>query len=191
MKKSAGVFITLYLIFTISGIICDHAGSCKSINEVCTEDRDCCYQDCSFSIFYFQRYCKDNINAFSTLTSFFSSKAQIGMCSYKEPTDAEFSEQMYNKYGLNAGHRMLPPGTVVEVVLNDKKLMVTINDQPSNENGVILEFSKETAKVLDIKNGESLPCNMVVPRLENNQYIKYLKHILPYLSILMLVLTFF
>lgn len=113
------------------------------------------------------------------------------MCSYKEPTDTKFSEQMYNKYGLNAGHPILPPGTVVEVVLNDKKLMITINDQPSKENGVILEFSKETAKVLDIKNGESLPCNVVVPRLKNNIYIKYLKYFLPYFSLFMLILTFF
>ncbi|XP_025197852.1 uncharacterized protein LOC112596405 [Melanaphis sacchari] len=191
MKKSAGVFITLYLISTISGIICvERNDSCKSINEVCSVDNDCCYRKCSFSLFYFDSYCNDNTNVFSTITSFFSSNVQIGMCSYNEPADA-YSERMYRRYGLNAAHTLLPPGTVVEVDLDNKKLMVTINDDPHKDEEVLLKFSKEVAKVLNIQNGKIMPCNLSVPRFQNSQYIKYIKYVLPYISLFLIVFNFY
>ncbi|XP_026813719.1 uncharacterized protein LOC113554186 [Rhopalosiphum maidis] len=190
MKKPAGVFITLYLIFTISGITCDENNSCKSINEVCADDKDCCYQKCSFSLFHFQRYCNDNTNVFSSITSYFSTKEQIGICSYTEPTNMSVSKKMYGKFGLNAAHAALPSGTIVEVKLNDKKLMVTINDSPLKSNEEILQFSNEAAKVLNIKSGESMACNIIVPRMENNQYLKYLNYVLPYVSLFSLLFSF-
>jgi len=94
---------------------------------------------------------------------------------------------MYNIHGLNAAHAILEPGTQVEVRLNDKKLIVTINDYPSTENGVILEFSRETAKVLNIEDGGKIPCTIIVPRLENTSYYKYLNYVLPYMSLFTLL----
>jgi len=90
---------------------------------------------------------------------------------------------MYKIHGLNAAHALLEPGTKVEVRLKDKKLMVTINDNPSTKNGVILEFSRETANVLNIENGAKTRCTIIVPRLENTSYYKYLNYVLPYMSL--------
>ncbi|XP_060878117.1 uncharacterized protein LOC132950613 [Metopolophium dirhodum] len=186
MKKPAGVFIALYLLFTISGITCDHYDSCISINEKCSSDTDCCYQKCSFSLFTFRRYCNDNTNLYDSITSYFRTKQeQTGMCSYTNtPDNKAVNEGLYLLYGLNAGHAVLPTGTKVEVKLNNKKLVVTINNQPSKNNDVILEFSKETAKTLNVANGEKVPCELViVPQLENNPYYKYLKYVLPYITL--------
>lgn len=110
---------------------------------------------------------------------------QTGICSYNYvPQNKAFNEGLYLVYGLNAGHAVLPPGTKVEVKLNDKKLVVTINNQPSKNNDVILEFSKETAKALNVTNGGKVPCTIVVvPQLENNPYYKYLKYVIPYITL--------
>ncbi|XP_060878113.1 uncharacterized protein LOC132950609 [Metopolophium dirhodum] len=187
MKKLAGVFISLYLMCTISGIICDQYDSCKSLYKKCSTDCQCCYSKCSFSWLSFRSYCNDNTNILNPITSFFSSNDQTGMCSYNAPENRTISDRMYNIHGLNAAHALLEPGTKVEVRLNDKKLIVTINDYPSTEKGVILEFSRETAKVLNIENGRKIPCTIIVPRLENTSYYKYLEYVLPYLSLFTLL----
>ncbi|NP_001155648.1 uncharacterized protein LOC100165005 precursor [Acyrthosiphon pisum] len=187
MKKPAGVFIALYLLYTISGITCnDHYDSCVSINEKCSNDHECCYRRCSYSLFSFSRYCNDNTNLYDSITSFFRTKEeQTGMCSYNyNPENKAVDDGLYFLYGLNAGHAVLPPGTKVEVKLNDKNLIVTINNQPSKKNDVILELSRETAKTLNIPNGGKVPCTIVVvPPIENNAYYKYLKYILPYITL--------
>jgi len=91
---------------------------------------------------------------------------------------------MYFTYGFNAAHAVLPPGTKVEVKLNDKKFILTINNRPSINNEVILEFSKETARALNIENGGKVSCDIIiVPQLENNPYYRYLKYVLPYISL--------
>jgi len=91
---------------------------------------------------------------------------------------------LYFAYGFNAAHAVLPAGTNVEVKLFDKRFIVTINNHPSRNNDVILEFSKETAKVLNIGNEEKIPCDItIVPPKENYSYYKYLKYILPYLTL--------
>jgi len=107
------------------------------------------------------------------------------MCSYDEPENKIIDEGLYLKYGLNAGHAVLPAGTRVEVQMGDKNLIITINNQPpKNKDGVILELSKETAKVFNIPNGGKIPCSLfIVSELEDNQYYKYLKYILPYLTL--------
>jgi len=110
---------------------------------------------------------------------------QKGICAYSQISENKVvDEGLYLAYGLNAGHAILPPGTKVEVILNDKNLVVTINNQPSKNNDVILEFTKEAAKALDIEIGGKVPCTItIVPQLENNQYYKYLKYVVPYLAL--------
>jgi len=110
---------------------------------------------------------------------------QTGICSYNNNLESKVvSEGLYFTYGLNAAHAILPPGTNVEIRLNDKKLIVTINNHPSKNNDVILEFSKETAKALNIEDGGKVPCTItIVPKLENNSYYQYLKYILPYITL--------
>jgi len=94
------------------------------------------------------------------------------------------SDGMYFKYGFNAAHAILEPGTKVEVQLNDKKFIVTINNHPLQNNEVMLEFSKETAQVLNVERGRKVPCAItIVPELESNSYYRYLKYILPYLTL--------
>jgi len=113
---------------------------------------------------------------------------QMGICSYNNEleTDKVVSDGLYLTYGLNAAHAILPAGTQVEVRLNnDKKLIVTINNHPSTNKDVILEFSRETAKTLNIGNGEKVNCTITsVPLKENNSYYQYLKYILPYLALI-------
>ncbi|NP_001155763.1 uncharacterized protein LOC100167729 precursor [Acyrthosiphon pisum] len=187
MKKLAGVFISLYLMCTISGIFCDQYDTCKSLYKKCSSDCECCYSKCSFSWLSFRSYCNDNTNFLTPISSFFSYKDQTGMCSYNTPKNMTINDRMYKIHGLNAAHAQLKPGTQVEVILRDKKLMVTINDYPSTENGVILELSRETAKVFNIEDGGKIPCTIVVPRLENSSYYKYLNYVLPYMSLFSLL----
>lgn len=110
---------------------------------------------------------------------------QSGICSYNySPETKIVSDGMYFTYGFNAAHAVLSPGTKVEVKVKDKKFIITINNQPSKNNEVILEFSKETARALNIENGAKVPCDIfIVPQMENNPYYKYLKYILPYLTL--------
>ncbi|XP_022170099.1 uncharacterized protein LOC111033602 isoform X2 [Myzus persicae] len=194
MKKPASVFITLYLLLcTISGIICHKFDSCKSINEECSSDYDCCYEKCSFSLFSFRSYCNDNTNLYHSLKSYFRTKEQTGICSYTNNQVSEtVSDGMFFSYSFNAAHAVLEPGTRVEVKLDDKKFIVTINNRPSQNNEVILEFSKETARALNIDNGGKIPCTIsIVPELENNPYYKYLEYTLPYLALFTFLFRFF
>lgn len=191
MKKFADVFTILYIMVIISGIACYHNDSCKSINDRCSEDCECCYQKCTFSFLHFRSFCRDNTNAFSAITSLFGSKNEVGNCTFNySPENQTTSDKAFHIYGLNAAHARLLPDTRVQVTLADKKLILAINDGPPPPNGVILALSREAAEVLNIDNGVSIPCKVFVPSLENSSIYKFSYYIKPYIDIFKKIFSF-
>lgn len=111
------------------------------------------------------------------------------MCAFYNPTNEEISNKMYETYGINAAHPVLPHHTKVEVTYNKKKLLVTINDIRRNINstGEILLLSREAANIFNIKDEGLVPCQITIPLIENNWYLKGLMYLLPYISLMALL----
>lgn len=111
------------------------------------------------------------------------------MCAYYKPKNEEISNKMYDTFGINAAHSVLPHHTKVEVNYNNKKLLVTINDlhHNINSNGAILQLSREAANIFNIKDEGLIPCQITIPLIENNWYLKGLIYLLPYISLMALL----
>lgn len=111
------------------------------------------------------------------------------MCAFYNPTNEEISNKMYETYGINAAHSVLPHHTKVEVTYNKKKLLVTINDIRRNINstGEILLLSREAANIFNIRDEGLVPCQITIPLIENNWYLKGLMYLLPYISLMALL----
>lgn len=109
------------------------------------------------------------------------------MCSYSKSKDQATTNKLYETYGLNAAHVILPQYTKVEVSLKNKKILLTVNDQSAKVNGSILELSDEAARVMDINEEGLFPCTVKVPVIENNPVLSFVKSYSPYLCIMFLV----
>lgn len=111
------------------------------------------------------------------------------MCEYYTPNDEEFSNKLYEEFGINAAHSVLPHHTKVEVNYKNKTLLVTINDLHNsfNSSAAILQLSKEAAKILDVEKEGLVPCKITIPVIENNWYLKGLMYLLPYISVMFLL----
>lgn len=96
---------------------------------------------------------------------------------------------MYEKFGLNAAHPLLPQYTKVEVTHNGKELIVTINNRDADiANESTLELSGEAAKVLDIDDSDGpVPCSIKVSVIENNTFLKFVHSLLPYMGVIFLL----
>lgn len=95
--------------------------------------------------------------------------------------------ELYNKYGLNAAHPVLSTNTKVEVIANNKKVLLTINNRQSSTNESIIELSEEAAKVLDINEEGLVQCSVLVPVIENNTVLKAIQYVIPYLGLMLLL----
>lgn len=107
------------------------------------------------------------------------------MCSIYKPTDKE-DKQINDKFGLNAGHALLPEYTKVEVTHNGKELLVTINNRKTNFTDITtLELSKDAGNILDISEADGkTPCSIKVSVIENNVFMKLIYNLLPYIGII-------
>lgn len=77
---------------------------------------------------------------------------------------------MFKLIGINAAHAMLPKGSEIKLTnaANNKTIDVTINTylQPNNE--TLLQLSKEAARELGVKDGETIPCSVYLYEKETN-----------------------
>lgn len=64
------------------------------------------------------------------------------------------------------------PGTVVNVIINQKLLEVQINERFTNSSDHLLNLSKEAAESLDITHEGIFNCEMKVPLLKNCVFLQ-------------------
>lgn len=60
------------------------------------------------------------------------------------------SGEVFNQYDLTAAHRTLPFDSLVKVTLNDRSVVVRINDSGPYYGNRIIDLSKEAARKLDM-----------------------------------------
>ena len=83
--------------------------------------------------------------------------------------------EVYDMYGLTAAHKTLPLNTIVRVtnLLNNKSLILRINDRGPYVKGRILDCSYGAAKKLDfVKNGTT-DVKIEVIEWGDNKYMKH------------------
>lgn len=83
--------------------------------------------------------------------------------------------EVYDMYGLTAAHKTLPLNTIVRVtnLLNNKSLILRINDRGPYVKGRILDCSYGAAKKLDfVKNGTT-DVKVEVIEWGDNKYMKH------------------
>jgi len=190
MTKYSVILTVVCVFFTIISEISCIEELCRSRFEKCREDSDCCTKYCHTVGDENDKFCLNLIDDRQLFTEPFR-KVQKGLCSYKKPSlksDKENSNLMYDTYGINAGHSLLPSSTKVKVKINNKTVLLTINDvlPKSNITGTILELSEEAAKELEINNVTSIECSVEVWSPEP---ISYCPLILSSLTIVVFILS--
>lgn len=91
-----------------------------------------------------------------------------GKCLYRKSTNDEERVQLYRAYGASAANAVLQPGTVIEVIVNHTKQLITIDNRYENTNDYLLNLSEDAATLLGIKQEGVVDCEMRVPLLKNS-----------------------
>ncbi|XP_060878114.1 uncharacterized protein LOC132950610 [Metopolophium dirhodum] len=154
MKTSLVITIALFTIVTISEISCNE--TCMKFNDKCVDDSDCCSNNCYMAGNVNDRFCMDPVNTTAAV------KVEHGLCSYNSSFHEESSDDTFKFLGLNAAHAILPIGSEIKLTntANNKTIDILINNylQPNNE--TLLQLSKEAARELGVKDGETIPCSI-------------------------------
>jgi len=190
MTNYSVVLTVVCVILTIVSEISCKEEFCHLRYERCREDSDCCTKYCRIVGEENDRFCLDHIDDSQLFTESLK-KIQNGLCSYKKPSlklDKENSNLMYDTYGINAGHTLLPPSTQVKVKINNTTVLLTINNvrPKSNITGTILELSEEAAKELNIINDTSIECSV---EIWSPEPISYTPFILTSLTVILFILS--
>tara|TARA_B100000212_G_scaffold303171_1_gene249858 strand:+ start:849 stop:1166 length:318 start_codon:yes stop_codon:yes gene_type:complete len=85
--------------------------------------------------------------------------------------------EVYDMYGLTAAHKTLPLNTIIRVtnLLNDKSLILRVNDRGPYVKGRILDCSYGAAKKLDFVNDGTVEVKIEVIEWGDNKYMKHRK----------------
>tara|TARA_B100001750_G_C15081879_1_gene386303 strand:- start:123 stop:563 length:441 start_codon:yes stop_codon:yes gene_type:complete len=85
--------------------------------------------------------------------------------------------EVYDMYGLTAAHKTLPLNTIVRVtnLVNNKSLILRINDRGPYVKGRILDCSYGAAKKLDFIIQGTTDVKIEVIEWGDNKYMKHLK----------------
>ena len=85
--------------------------------------------------------------------------------------------EIYDMYGLTAAHKTLPLNTIVRVtnLVNNKSLILRINDRGPYVKGRILDCSYGAAKKLDFIIQGTTDVKIEVIEWGDNKYMKHLK----------------
>ena len=85
--------------------------------------------------------------------------------------------EVYDMYGLTAAHKTLPLNTIVRVtnLVNNKSLILRINDRGPYVKGRILDCSYGAAKKLDFIVQGTTDVKIEVIEWGDNKYMKHLK----------------
>lgn len=78
---------------------------------------------------------------------------------------------MFRAYGASAANAELPTDTVVEVIYNHIKQMITINNR-HNTTGYRLDLSEDAARLLGIEEEGVVDCAMQVPLMRNCMFLR-------------------
>ena len=83
--------------------------------------------------------------------------------------------EIYDMYGLTAAHKTLPLNTIVRVtnLVNNKSLILRINDRGPYVKGRILDCSYGAAKKLDFINQGTTDVKVEVIEWGDNKYMKH------------------
>lgn len=92
---------------------------------------------------------------------------QLGkLCSYFSPRNISDSNNLFEKYGVNAAHARYPDTTVLIVDYHGTSLLLMVNDLvPETDRENVLELSKEAAKMLGIEKNTIVPCQIKLYQL--------------------------
>ena len=85
--------------------------------------------------------------------------------------------EVYYMYGLTAAHKTLPLNTIIRVtnLVNDKSLILRVNDRGPYVKGRILDCSYGAAKKLDFVNDGTVEVKIEVIEWGDNKYMKHRK----------------
>ena len=85
--------------------------------------------------------------------------------------------EVYDMYGLNAAHKTLPLNTIIRVtnLVNDKSLILRVNDRGPYVKGRILDCSYGAAKKLEFVNDGTVEVKIEVIEWGDNKYMKHRK----------------
>ena len=85
--------------------------------------------------------------------------------------------EFYDMYGLTAAHKTLPLNTIIRVtnLLNDKSLILRVNDRGPYVKGRILDCSYGAAKKLDFVKDGTVEVKIEVIEWGDNKYMKHRK----------------
>ena len=80
-------------------------------------------------------------------------------------------------YGLTAAHKTLPLNTIIRVtnLVNDKSLILRVNDRGPYVKGRILDCSYGAAKKLEFVNDGTVEVKIEVIEWGDNKYMKHRK----------------
>lgn len=85
--------------------------------------------------------------------------------------------EVYDMYGLTAAHKTLPLNTIIRVtnLVNNKSLILRVNDRGPYVKGRILDCSYGAAKKLDFVNDGTVEVKIEVIEWGDNKYMKHRK----------------
>tara|TARA_B100000401_G_C52734230_1_gene685056 strand:- start:189 stop:506 length:318 start_codon:yes stop_codon:yes gene_type:complete len=85
--------------------------------------------------------------------------------------------EVYDMYGLTAAHKTLPLNTIIRVtnLVNDKSLILRVNDRGPYVKGRILDCSYGAAKKLDFVKDGTVEVKIEVIEWGDNKYMKHRK----------------
>ena len=85
--------------------------------------------------------------------------------------------EVYDMYGLTAAHKTLPLNTIIRVtnLVNNKSLILRVNDRGPYVKGRILDCSYGAAKKLEFVNDGTVEVKIEVIEWGDNKYMKHRK----------------
>jgi len=102
-------------------------------------------------------------------------------------TDESEIDYLNNEFDkVNAAHNSLPPYTLIKVSYDRRTIVITVNDRIPRTNGSLLDLSNEAARMLQIRNEQSVLCKIekVVHRSTTLKIILYALPVLSFIIIL-------
>lgn len=104
-------------------------------------------------------------------------------------TDESEIHYLNNEFdSVNAAHNTLPPYTLIKVSHKRRTIVITVNDRVPRTNGSLLDLSNTAALMLQIKNGESVPCT-IEKVIHHSTILKMILYTLPVLSFIIILIN--
>lgn len=91
------------------------------------------------------------------------------LCKFDESfVNDTYSDNLFKIFKLNASYQKLPLESIVGVTYSGSTVFVQINNNNFTGSSETLYLSKKAAQILHIKPGESVPCDLQVPKLKKH-----------------------